>query len=171
MGRTRRPDHRGRFLRRQRRWKAKHPVPVEPHHCHNFCEELAVAAWAKHELWKVAHSSNGSVEFVFDQRGAMHRIQTVRLYPAGVQYRSWELRSPIPRCWRRRLWRSWLTSSQIRLAMTSFATLAVLRLRCFSFASGASHTPPCSATMSDLLNVQRTLPRTHAQIIPGDLFS
>lgn len=173
------PAHRGRYLRSQRRLKAKHsvPVPVEPHHCHNFCEELAVAAQAKHALLQVAHSS-ATASSKSNSTGVALRTASrlcgciPQAYSSIISSR--ELRSPIPRCWRRRLWRSWLASRPNTLGHDDspypFATLAVLRLRCFSFASGSSHTPLCSANMSDMLNVQPTLSRTTAQIFSRDPF-
>lgn len=80
------PAHRGRYLRSQRRLEAKHPVPVEPHHCHNFCEELAVAAQAKHALLQVAPTS-ATASSKSNATGAALRtaFRLVRLSPAGVQ--------------------------------------------------------------------------------------
>ena len=170
------PAHRGQFLRSQRRLKAKHLVPVEPHHCHNFCEELAVAAYAKRELLTVAHSSatasSKSISTSVALRTAFRPCGCVpKAYRSTIS--SCELRSPIPRCWRQRLWRSWLASRPNTLGHDDFPypfdSLAVLRLRCFWVARGSSHTPLCPANMSELLNVQATLSRTYAQIFTGDL--
>lgn len=46
------------------------------------------SSWSQHRRNMNCGKWRTRVEFVFGQRGATHRIQTMRLYPAGVPHRS-----------------------------------------------------------------------------------
>jgi hypothetical protein len=176
VGRTRRPAHRGRFLRTQRRLKANRPSTVLLYLLSHTTATVSVkSSLSQHRRtvncskWRTRATASSKSEF--DRRRAAYHFQIVRLWPESVlQYSSAAITDS-----------SMLAPASVAivaceqsnaLGHDDFPTLSIPLLCCAFVVSRSlvvpSHTPLCSANMSrmsDLLNLRLTLPATLAQII------